>query len=372
MSAEPEHTDHPRYTNQLFGHDAAERLFLEAVNQDRIHHGWLITGPKGIGKATFAWRLAKFLLSRNPGVTTDDGPSLFGDDGAPEDYQTLSLDEDDVVGSQVAAGGHGGLLLVERSLNDTTGKMRKDIVIGDVRKVTRFFSQTASEGGWRVAIVDAADEMNANAANALLKILEEPPEKSIILLIAHSPGKLLPTIRSRCRALPLTPLHMDSVRAVLAARFPEIETVELDAAAAMATGAPGKAIELVSRAGTDLYRQMATTLVALPTVDMTQVHALAGKLGAIKADAEYRLFTEMFTAWLQRLIRQSVTGEATQDVMAGESEQISRISAMARVDQWLELWDKVGHLISRADAVNLDRKQVIVSLFASLKATVKP
>lgn len=372
MSAEPENTDHPRLTTQLFGHDAAERLFLEAVNQDRIHHGWLITGPKGIGKATFAWRLAKFLLSKNPGLSSGQGSALFEGADTPTLYQTLSLAEDDIVASQVAAGGHGGLLLVERSLNENTGKMRKEIVIGDVRKLTRFFSQTASEGGWRVAIVDAADEMNANAANALLKVLEEPPEKSIILLIAHSPGKLLPTIRSRCRALPLTPLENDSVRAVLAARFPDIDTAELDAASAMAAGAPGKAIELITRAGADLYRQMASTLVALPTIDMTQVHTLAGKLGAVKADAEYRLFTEMFTAWLQRLIRQCVTGEAGQDVMAGESEQISRISSMARVDQWLELWDKVGHLISRADAVNLDRKQVIVSLFASLKATVQP
>ena len=371
MSAASEHIDHPRLTTELFGHEAAERLFLEAVNQERIHHGWLITGPKGIGKATFAWQLAKFLLSRNPGTAAGSDARLFGEEAAPE-YQTLFLGENDVVSSQVAAGGHGGLLLVERSLNESTGKMRKEIVIGDVRKLTKFFTQTASEGGWRVAIVDAADEMNANAANALLKILEEPPEKSIILLIAHSPGKLLPTIRSRCRALPLMPLQNDSVRAVLAARFPEIDIAELDAASAMAAGAPGKAIELVSKAGTELYRQMASTLVGLPVVDMTHVHALAGKLGTVKADAEYRLFTEMFMAWLQRLIRQSVTGEATQDVMEGESEQISRISAMARVDQWLELWDKVSHLISRADAVNLDRKQVIVTLFASLKATVKP
>jgi len=372
MSTEIENIDHPRLTRQLFGHDAAEHLFLEAVNQNRIHHGWLITGPKGIGKATFAWRLAKFLLSRNPGVAADDGASLFGVDVAPAEYQTLSLDEDDAVNAKVEAGGHGGLLLVERSLNETTGKMRKDIVIGDVRKLTKFFSQTASEGGWRVAIVDSADEMNANAANALLKILEEPPEKSIIILIAHSPGRLLPTVRSRCRNLALTPLETDSVRAVLAARFPEIAPVELDAAAAMASGAPGKAIELISRAGIDLYREMAATLMSLPVVDMTRVHALAGKLGAVKADAEYKLFTEMFMDWLQRLIRQHVACTAAPDVMEGESEQLSRISTMARVDQWLELWEKVGHLIARADAVNLDRKQVIVSMFASLKATVKP
>lgn len=364
--------DHPKFTARLFGHEAAERLFLDAVNRERLHHGWLITGPKGVGKATFAWRIAKFLLSKNPGTSPGQETSMFGDDLPPLEHTTLSLDEDDPVIRQIESGGNGGLLLVERSLNETTGKMRKDIVIGDVRRLNRFFSQTASEGGWRVAIIDAADEMNPNAANALLKILEEPPEKSIILMIAHSPGRLLPTIRSRCRVLPLTPLAEDSVRAVLAARYPEIAPAELNAAAVMAAGAPGKAIELIGRAGVDLYRQLAAILVRLPSIDMPGVHSLAGKLGAIKADAEYRLFVEIFSAWLQRLIRQRATGQEVKEVMAGESVQISRISALARVDQWLELWEKMDHLIARAEAVNLDRKQVIVSLFASLKSTVRP
>lgn len=371
MSENEDNLDHPKRSKQLFGHEAVERVFLEAVNQKRIHHGWLITGPKGIGKATFAWKIAKFLLSKNPSVGLDSDDGLFGDALPPANYETLSLDEDDITASRVEAGGHGGLEVVERSVNSTTGKLRNDIVIADVRKLGGFFGQTASEGGWRVAIIDAADEMNVSAANALLKLLEEPPEKSILLLVSHSPGRLLPTIKSRCRQLALKPLADDSVRAVLAARYPDVSNDDLNAAAVMAAGAPGKAIELIGKAGVDLYRELAGLLVSMPAVDMTKVHALATRLGAVKADSEYRLFSEMLQTWLSRVIRQMTSGEVQSDIMPGESEQISRISVLARVDQWLDLWEKVGHLIARADAVNLDRKQVIVTIFSSLKATVR-
>ncbi|WP_262695203.1 DNA polymerase III subunit delta' [Kordiimonas aquimaris] len=360
--------DHPRFTQALIGHEVAERQFLEAVNGERIHHGWLISGPKGIGKASLAWRIAKFLLVNNPGK---EDAGLFGEALPAEPFHSLSTDNENDAVARVEAGGHGGLFLVERSENEKTGKMRNDIVIDDVRGLIKFFSQTAAEGGWRVAIVDAADELNVNAANALLKILEEPPEKAILLLVAHSPGKLLPTIKSRCRSLALKPLQNDSLSAVLAMRYPDMDIAEMNAISMMAEGAPGRAVELVSQGGSGLYRELAALLAPLPRLDMVNVHAFAAKLGAIKADAEYRLFVQMLTGWLQRLIRQYVTGQAADDIMPGESEQITRISALARVDQWLDLWEKVGHLTARADAVNLDRKQVIISIFASLKATTQ-
>lgn len=361
--------DHPRLTQSLIGHEAAERQFIEAVNSERIHHGWLISGQKGIGKATLAWRIAKFLHAQNPGKS-DSG--LFGDELPPARYESLEIDPNSDIKSRIEAGGHGGICLIERGENEKTGKMRNDIVIDDVRGLIKFFSQTAAEDGWRVAIVDAADELNVNAANALLKVLEEPPEKAILLLVAHSPGKLLPTIKSRCRQLALQPLGHDSMRAVLAQRYPEMDTAELNAIALMAEGAPGRAVELISQGGSGLYRELASMLAPLPRMDMVGVHAFAGKLGGVKADAEYRMFVQMFMGWLQRLIRQMVTGKPVDDIMPGESEQITRISALARVDQWLDLWEKVGHLTTRADAINLDRKQVIVSIFASMKAITQP
>jgi DNA polymerase III subunit delta' len=357
----------PRYTSALIGHEAAERTFLEAYQQDRLHHAWLLSGPKGIGKATLAWKFAKFLLTQ----PTDNGPGLFGGALPVEKPTTLSVDADNPDIQRIESGGHGGLRLVERTENEKTGKLRNDIVIGDIRKVISFFAQTSAEGGWRVAIIDAADEMNANAANALLKILEEPPEKSILFLVAHAPGKLLPTIKSRCRALKLQTLAEDCVQAVLAARHPALGPEELIALSRLSDGAPGRAIELFAQDGVALYQQMGGLISGLPRLNVPAVHKLAVQLGAIKADAQYRLFIQLFLGWLERLIRQNASNIAAADVMEGESAQIARISALAGVDRWLDLWEKMGRLIVRADAVNLDRKQVIVSLFTSLAATAR-
>lgn len=362
-----ENRDGPRFTHQLFGHEAAERTFLEAFDNDRLHHAWLITGAKGVGKATLAWKFAKFLLTQ----PLDEGPGLFGEALPPEPSNSLAVDPDDPEVQRIEAGGHGGLRLIERTENEKTGKLRNDIVIDDIRSVISFFSQTSAEGGWRVAIVDAADEMNTNAANALLKILEEPPEKSIIFLVAHSPGKLLPTIKSRCRALKLQALSEESVQAVLAGRYPDLGSEELVALSRLSEGAPGRAIDLVAQEGISLYRQMGTLIAEMPRLNVPAVHQLAGQLAGAKADAQYRLFVQIFLGWLERLIRQAATNTSSPDVMEGESAQISRISAMAGVDRWLDLWEKMGQLIARADAVNLDRKQVIVSLFTSLSATAR-
>jgi len=356
----------PQATSQIYGHEAAEATFLDAFSNDRLHHAWLISGPKGVGKATLAWKFAKFLLTQDG----EPDPGLFGEP-EPVSNETLDCDPDNTEIQRIIAGGHGGLLVVERSLNEKTGKIRADIVVQDIRRIIRFFTQTSAEGGWRIAIVDAADEMNVNAANALLKVLEEPPEKSILLLVAHAPGRLLPTIRSRCRSLKLNTLPEESVQAVIAARFPELNNEELLALARLSEGAPGRAIQLAMLDGVGLYRQMGNLIADLPRLNVPAAHQLAVQLAAAKEDARYRLFIQIFTGWLERLIRQSATQNAVDDILQGESAQIARISALAGVDRWIQLWEKVGQLLMRADAVNLDKKQVILSLLTSLAAVAR-
>jgi DNA polymerase-3 subunit delta' len=186
---------HPRETLTLYGHTETELAFLEAYRGARMPHAWLIGGPRGIGKATLAYRMARFVFAH-------PDPSAPAVRAAP----TLALPPDNAAVHRVVARGHSDLLALERGINPETGKLRTQIQVDDVRRSVGFFGSTAGEGGWRICIVDSADELNDAGANALLKILEEPPAKSLLLIVSHAPGRLLPTIRSRCRKLALRPL----------------------------------------------------------------------------------------------------------------------------------------------------------------------
>src|SRR5436305_3181142 len=205
----------PRANPDLFGHEAAETALSRLFGQHRLPHALLLTGPRGIGKATLAFRLARFVLARSTGELE---PGLFGDVAG----EGLAVPPDSGVFRRVASGGHADLLTVERAYDPRRRRLRGEIVVDDVRAIASFLRLTPAEGGWRVVIVDGADEMNRNAANSLLKILEEPPRRAVLLLVAHSPGRLLPTIRSRCRRFPLTPLPPTTVRRLRARYRPDL------------------------------------------------------------------------------------------------------------------------------------------------------
>jgi DNA polymerase-3 subunit delta' len=201
---------------ELFGHETAEKTLLDSWNSGRMPHAWLIAGRRGIGKATLAYRVARFALSQG----AEQGGGLFGED--PVVAGNLAVDPAHPVCRQINASGHPDMTTIERSINPTTKKLRGEIVVDDVKRLSSFLSLTTAAGEWRVVIVDAADEMNRNAANALLKGLEEPPANTLFLLLAHAPGRLLPTIRSRCRVLSLSPLPEATVVELLARHAPPV------------------------------------------------------------------------------------------------------------------------------------------------------
>ncbi|MEC8319253.1 MAG: DNA polymerase III subunit delta', partial [Pseudomonadota bacterium] len=311
LAAAGEH--HPRASVDLIGHAAAVSALAEARQGGRLHHGWLICGPRGIGKATLAYRFARALLA---GAPPADG-GLFGD--APVD--DLSVDAESAVFRQVLAGSHPDLLAIERGFDPRRKRLRDEIVVDDVREMGGFLALTPAMGGWRIVIVDAADEMNRNAANAILKLLEEPPARALVVLVSHNPGRLLPTIRSRCRQMPLRPLAEAEVAGLLARFRPELDAAEQAALVSLAEGSIGRAILLADAGGLDLYRQMIDVLADAPRFDIARLYKLADDWARTPREAAgdpFEIATDLLLAWLVRVIHAAAGGGPAPTLLAGE------------------------------------------------------
>lgn len=351
----------PWRNDQLIGHEIAERTMLAAQQIGRLHHAWLLTGPRGIGKATLAWRFARFLLAGQQG-------GLFA--AAPD---TLDVAREASGRALVDARSHPDLFHLRRTLNPDTGRIRAEISVDDVRELGAFMHMTPAMGEWRVAIVDSADEMNRNSANAVLKIIEEPPPNSVLLIVAHAPGRLLPTIRSRCRRLPLHPLADDLVVKLLGDYASETPGGERAALARLAEGSIGRALELASAGSLALYREMVEILATLPDLDMPRLHGFAERFArrGEEANADWRSLNYLFDGWLKQLARRAAVGEEVAPITPAESGLHAKLLAAASLDRWLEAWDRVARLLSRADAVNLDRKQTVLGSFLALQSAMR-
>jgi len=357
----------PRANPDLIGHEAQERLLLETLlDSGRMAHAWLFTGPRGIGKATLAYRFARYLLAS--GAVGSKGPKLFGDMLPTAGDDGLFVDPVAPVFKRVAASSHADLLSIERTENDR-GKLRTEIVVNDIRSIASFLNLTAAEGGWRVVIVDSADEMNRNASNAVLKILEEPPGHALLLLVSHNPGLLLPTIRSRCRTLGLLPLANDAVTEMLRQFFPNLSQSDAALLAHLAEGSIGRAINLTKEGGLEIYRELIKLLETLPNLDAVRLHKFGSRLTKPGADQAFRTGTELLTRWLGRLIRTlSATdagGGPTLDKF--ERAEFMRLGRAATLDRWLQVWEKITHLLVHTGGANLDRKQVVLNIFFALE-----
>ncbi|MFT6023935.1 MAG: DNA polymerase-3 subunit delta' [Ascidiaceihabitans sp.] len=345
---------HPRETDQLIGQDAAQTAFLDAFNSERLHHAWMLTGPRGVGKATLAWKIAKFLLA-----TPDPG----GDDmfGAPPAPTSLAISPDHPVAHRIAAGADPGLVAVNRTPNEKTGRMRDQIVVDDIRKLSGFFQLSATDGGRRVVIVDAADDMNTQAANALLKMLEEPPERATLLLITHQPSRLLPTIRSRCRTLRLNTLSgTDMQTAMLNAGVDAGQTGT--ALAELSGGSVGEAMRLSLLGGLEIYSEIIGLLGTLPQLDRARTLRLAEAAAQRGAAEKLDLLFTLLEIALARLARTGATGTPP----AGEAapNEAAILMRLAQTPHQGRAWADIGQeALARARhgrAVNLDPAALVL------------
>jgi DNA polymerase-3 subunit delta' len=337
---EPEATaPHPRETTDLFGHREAESALLNAYRSGRIPHAWLIGGAQGIGKATLAYRMARFVLAhRDPRTTT------------VQHAETLWVDPNDPVARHVASGAHGGLLALERTVNDK-GVLRTVITVDETRETISFFGSTAAVEGWRVCIVDTVDELNPNAANALLKILEEPPQQSLFLLLSHAPARVLATIQSRCRKLPLRPLATDDViRAASQATSRAQDDPALAEAASASEGSVARALMLLGGDALKLHQRTAALLATLPGVDPRELHALGDALG-ISDRVALAAFVDSVDRWVAERLH------------ADEANANANLPRLARL---AEVWEKIVRAARDTESYNLERKPLVFSVFGML------
>jgi DNA polymerase-3 subunit delta' len=341
-----------RANPDLAGHDAVERELLRLYQAGRLPHAILFGGPRGIGKATLAYRFARFLLARG----TMSGGSPGG----------LAIDPASGVFRRVAAGGHADLFTVERIWDPQRRRLRGGIVVEHAREIARFLHLTAGEEGWRIVIVDGAEEMNRNAANALLKILEEPPRSSLLLLVSHTPGRLLPTIRSRCRRFRLDALPLPLVTSLLDRYRPQLGAAERAGLSALSDGSIGRALELADAGGLTLYRGLVEILSHLPRLDIRRLHALIDTVVSAEGEGPYRALAELLPQCLARIAAVGVRRHpGATPVIAGEGEAMRRLGG-ADAARWASLCCDVEENFVAARELNLDRKQAMLGAFFAI------
>src|SRR6202167_5427252 len=333
---------HKREVYSSLGHERAEAEMLSAYREGRLAHAWLIGGREGIGKATLAWRFARFVLA-NPDPAAK----------AVREARNLHVEPSHQAARLLAGLAHPDLALIRREWQAATKRLASEISVEAVRQGLQVFQLSAAFGGWRVAVVDSAEDLNRSSANALLKMVEEPPQRSLILIVSHRPGQILPTIRSRCRRLRLDPLSEDEIVQATIGLGPPWSKTAPNAIEAAAKRADGSVREALIRLAPQLVGcgALVDSIVAgLPRPDPRAVARLADAVSGRAGDEAYRAFHRELYDWIVRYAR---------DVEPGS----------LRVEEIGGLWDRIRDAERETDALNLDRKLHILAMFAEIAAT---
>jgi len=335
---------HPRDTYGFFGHAEAEHTLLDSYRSGTLPSAIILGGPAGIGKATLAWRMARFLLA-------------YPDPRLPQvqKAENLFVSPDHAVSHQIEALSHPDILILRRSWNEKTKKFFTEIRAEEVRGAIHLFQQAAGAGGYRICIIDSAEDLNRSSANALLKTLEEPPPKSLFLIVSHKPDSLLPTIRSRCQKLMLKTLAPDDIADILndlGAPWSELPQGQREAAAGQAQGSMRDALRLLSGGGIAFDRQVRGLLEALPRVDWIAVHDLANQVSSPASLPDYEILMVTLLDWIDEKMKSRLELE--------DSPPLRQLAALA------EVWEKLGEAARETEALNLDKRPFVLSIFSNL------
>jgi DNA polymerase-3 subunit delta' len=317
---------HPRQRYDLFGHESAEQNLADAWASGKMHHAWLLTGPRGVGKASLAWRAARRILGAN----------------AMPEHGALGSSPRDPVCQLLEAGATPDLLILRKPWDDKRKRWRAEITVDEARKVSKFFEMSAAGDGWRVCIVDSVDDMNTNASNALLKTLEEPPARGVIILVSHSPGRLTATIRSRCRQLRLQAPSIEKTAEWLMASGGPSVSGEALIASRMAHGAPGRGLALAAAGGVPMAS------------DVEALVALGNKAG----DNQYRALADRVSLKNRESLRE-IFYECLSDNMRARAKE--RAQTGLNPSSWLDAWRDLNVLVREANDTYLDPKQTALA-----------
>lgn len=349
----------PWEASELLGHQWAEEEFNRAIQQNKLAHAWLITGMEGIGKATLAYRLTQILLSS----TKKDEP-LFSPSENLFDENTPLDRRDDPIYRQIASRTHPNMRVVERRVNEKTGKLQGEISVDDIRLLGDFMRLTADPGDWRVVIIDSIDDLNRNAANALLKSLEEPRPHTLLLLISHNSGRLLPTIRSRCRQLALSPLKDQDILAHLPSDLSEEDRGLI---LSLASGSLGKALRLLQNENLQTFRSVWSVLLQWPHYDMNELHRLADILAERNNEAAFEGMIDFLRWWWWRFSR-FYAGASLQPILPHEEALAQRWKTVSSLEAWMQLWEKIVGIFARVDYANSDRRLAFLNAMLEIGA----
>lgn len=338
----------PRENPLLVEQAAAEREFLEAMRCARMPHAWLICGPYGVGKSTFAFRCARFVLANIDPSSADD----------------LFIDPEDRVFRQIKAGGHSDLLTITSSHLDHG----QEIPLENVRYIEKFLRHTSSSagGGWKVVIIDRLDQMGAGGHNAILKVLEEPPAATLFLLVASRVSTIPVTILSRCRRVNLPALSATVVGKLLERYHPTCHPDSRARLVGLAEGSIGRALDIARSDGELLYQRLLQLLDKLPPLVWEQVHVFADHL---EDDKQLETAGILLLGWLARLIRTAITGDSYPCELSQEGELAGRLlsSQPFQIDRWLSARDEIADLFRQAEEATLEPRQVLLSAMRHLE-----
>lgn len=358
----------PRLSTLCLGHEMIEAALMPQIASGRVPHAMIFAGPEGIGKATFAYRLARYMLARGTGGDdADAGGGLFGEMlPPPPPATTLDIPADNLDFQRIAAASHSDMLVVERQYDEDKQRYKGAVDVDSVRRIAPFMGLKASQGGWRVVIVDDADTMTEEAQNAILKILEEPPAKALLILVTHRPGRLLPTIRSRCRFIRFEAPQMADFSRLMRENHPDLTTRELETLYGITEGSVGRSLRLCGEGGLEAVTNVVGLMHDWPTWNWTQIHTLAEVMSKPGQDDTLDAFRQVMQWLADSLLQAKARGAALTGPL--DNEVLNRMLAHHSLAQWLEMADGLRAHFETAQRANLDRRHAVMGAFSVLSA----